>query len=75
MLGAGVAPMPSGRPPARLLARDDAAARLLAEGILELLARRRGPWALRLTGLPLGDPTAAELSAALPDMCSRSRVG
>jgi hypothetical protein len=67
MLGAGVAPLPSGRPAARLLARDDAAARLLAEGILELLARRRGPWALRLTGLPLGDPTAAELSAALPD--------
>jgi hypothetical protein len=67
MLGAEVAPLPGGRPTARLLAADPAAARLLADGILDLLGRRRGPWALRLTGLPLGDPTAAELAAALPD--------
>jgi hypothetical protein len=67
MLGDGTAPVPGGRPTARLLARDDGAAQLLAEGILELLSARRGPWALRLAGLPLGDPTAAELAAALPD--------
>jgi hypothetical protein len=67
MLGAAAVPLPGGRPTARLLAADPAAARLLAGGILDLLSRRRGPWALRLTGLPLGDPTAAELAAALPD--------
>jgi hypothetical protein len=67
MLGAAAAPLPGGRPAARLLAADPAAARLLADGILDLLARRRGPWALRLTGLPLGDPAAAALTAALPD--------
>jgi hypothetical protein len=67
MLGAATAPLPGGRPAARLLAADPAAARLLADGILDLLGRRRGPWALRLTGLPLGDPTAAELATALPD--------
>ncbi|MDQ1663014.1 MAG: hypothetical protein QOJ68_2994 [Blastococcus sp.] len=67
MLGAAAAPLPGGRPTARLLAADPDAARLLADGILDLLSRRRGPWALRLTGLPLGDPTAAELAAALPD--------
>jgi hypothetical protein len=67
MLGDGTAPLPGGRPTARLLARDEGAARLLADGILELLSARRGPWALRLTGLPLGDPTAGALTAALPD--------
>jgi hypothetical protein len=67
MLGDGTAPVPGGRPTARLLARNDGAARLLADGILDLLAARRGPWALRLAGLPLGDPTAAALTAALPD--------
>jgi len=67
MLGQGTAPLPGGRPTARLLARDDGAAARLAAGILELLSTRRGPWALRLAGLPLGDPTAAHLTAALPD--------
>jgi hypothetical protein len=67
MLGGDAAPLPGGRPTARLLAADADAARLLAAGILRLLSRRRGPWALRLAGLPLGDPTAAELAAALPD--------
>lgn len=67
MLGSAAAPLPGGRPTARLLAADPTAARLLSAGILDLLGRRRGPWALRLAGLPLGDPTAAELAAALPD--------
>lgn len=67
MLGAGTTPLPGGRPTARLLARDDGAARLLADGILDVLARRHGPWALHLAGLPLGDPTAAHLAAALLD--------
>jgi hypothetical protein len=67
MLGDGTAPVPGGRPTARLLARDEGAARLLADGILELLSARRGPWGLRLAALPLGDPTAAALTAVLPD--------
>jgi hypothetical protein len=67
MLGSEAVPLPGGRPTARLLAADDDAARLLAAGILRLLSSRRGPWALQLAGLPLGDPTAAELAAALPD--------
>jgi hypothetical protein len=66
MLGDGVLPAPGGRPPARLLARDDAAAGLLAAGILDLLASLRRPWTLRLAGLPLGDPTARHLAARLP---------
>jgi len=66
LLGDGTAPVPGGRPTARLLARDDAAAGLLSAGIVDLLGTLRGPWSLRLCGLPLGDPTTAHLAAALP---------
>ena len=68
LLGDGpeVGPLPEGRPPARLLARDDATAALLAEGVADLLDRLRGPWTLRLAGLPLGDPTVRRLAALLP---------
>jgi hypothetical protein len=66
MLGARTSPVPGGRPTARLLARDDEAATQLAAGICELLDTLHGPWTLRLTGLPLGDPTVRELSARLP---------
>lgn len=65
VLGADTAPLPDGRPTARLLARDEAAAALLAAGVLALLQSLWGPWTLRLTGLPLGDPTARELAARL----------
>jgi hypothetical protein len=67
ILGDGVAPVPSGRPPARLLARDERAAGLLADGICDLLGRTTGMRRLRLAGLPLGDPTARALAARLPD--------
>lgn len=67
VLGDGVGPLPGGLPPSRLLARDPAAAELLAEGICRLLGTVRGLRRLRLTGLPLGDPTARALSARLPD--------
>ena len=63
MLGAAAAPLPIGRPTARLLAADPAAARLLADGILDLLTSQRRPWSLRLSGLPLGCPTTAALAA------------
>jgi hypothetical protein len=66
LLGDGTTPLPPGRPFARLLARNEESARLLAAGITGLLDRLRGPWTLRLAGLPLGDPTARELAAALP---------
>jgi hypothetical protein len=66
VLGADTAPVPGGRPTARLLARDEDVATSLAAGICELLDTIRGPHTLRLTGLPLGDPTARELSARLP---------
>jgi hypothetical protein len=67
VLGDGVGPVPPGRPPSRLLARDPEAADLLAAGICDLLGTVRGPRRLRLTGLPLGDPTARALAARLPD--------
>jgi hypothetical protein len=67
VLGDGVGPVPGGRPPARLLARDERAAELLAEGICELLGSLRGFRRLRLAGLPLGDPTTRALAARLPD--------
>jgi hypothetical protein len=66
MLGDGTAPVPGGRPPARLLARDEDAAAALAAGVGDLLHSLRGPWALRLTGLPLGDPASRDLAARLP---------
>jgi hypothetical protein len=66
LLTAAAGPLPGGRPPARLLARDAAAAEALADGIVGLLAARRGPWRLDLAGLPLGDPTLRALAARLP---------
>ncbi|MCF6507193.1 hypothetical protein E9549_07205 [Blastococcus sp. MG754426] len=66
LLGQGGAPLPGGRPPARLPARDAEAAGLLADGVLLLLDSLHGPWSLRLSGLPLGDPTARALAARLP---------
>jgi hypothetical protein len=65
MLGDGTAP--PGAPGARLLARDEDVAGLLAAGIDDLLCSLRRPRQLRLAGLPLGDPTARQLSARLPD--------
>ena len=66
MLGGEAGPLPGGRPTARLLARDDAAAAALADGIVSLVTRRPLPWRLDLAGLPLGDPTARALAARLP---------
>ena len=66
VLGAGALPLPGGRPTARLLARDERAADLLAAGVCDLLGTLRRPWAVELAGLPLGDPTARALSARLP---------
>ena len=67
LLGQDCGPLPQGRPTARLPARDEAAAGQLAAGVLDLLASLRGSWwSLRLTGLPLGDPTARALAARLP---------
>ncbi len=71
------APLPDGRPAARLYARDDDVARRLAEGVADLLDRLRSPWTLRLAGLPLGDPTVRHLAALMPDSSlatSRSRL-
>ncbi|MGY1813444.1 hypothetical protein [Blastococcus sp. SYSU D00820] len=66
LLGSAV-PAPPGRPPARLLARDDEAAGLLADGLLGLFAGLRRPWTLRLGGLPMGDPTLRALGRRRPD--------
>ena len=66
LLGQDVPPLPAGRPPARLLARDDDAALRLAGGILRLLEGLRRPWRLRLAGLPLGDPTTRALAQMTP---------
>ncbi|TYP89885.1 hypothetical protein [Blastococcus xanthinilyticus] len=66
LLGQLASPLPPGGPTASLPARDEAAAERLAAGILGLLESRRGPWSLRLTGLPLGDPTVRALAARLP---------
>ena len=65
LLGDAVGPVPGGSPPRRLYARDDDAAARLADGVVVQLARLRGPWALRLAGLPLGDPTVRRLAAVL----------
>ncbi|SFL94940.1 hypothetical protein [Geodermatophilus ruber] len=67
LLGDGLGPVPPGAPAARLPARDDAAAQRLAAGILALLDGHRRPWTLRLTGLPLGDPTLGALGRLRPD--------
>jgi hypothetical protein len=67
LLGQSAGPIPPGLPPARLLARDPALAELLADGICDVLGSLRGPERLRLTGLPLGDPTARALAARRPD--------
>jgi hypothetical protein len=69
LLGAGaeVGPLPEGRPQSRLYARDDDVARGLAAGVVDLLDGLRGPWTLRLAGLPLGDPTVRHLAAVMPD--------
>jgi hypothetical protein len=67
LLGSGIAPSPPGGPPARLLARNEEMAGLLAAGISDLVHSLRRPRQLRLAGLPLGDPTARELAARLPD--------
>jgi hypothetical protein len=66
VLGDAVGPVPGGRPTSRFYARDDDVARRLADGMLQQLHRLRGPWTLRLGGLPLGDPTLRHLAAALP---------
>ena len=63
----GSSPTPPGGPSARLLARDEELAALLAAGIADLLHSLRRPRQLRLAGLPLGDPTARALAARMPD--------
>jgi hypothetical protein len=67
LLGEGAGPVPPGRPPARLLARDDDVAARLAAGMLTLGSGRRAPWSLCLSGLPMGDPAARALGALRPD--------
>jgi hypothetical protein len=67
LLGSGVGPVPPGRPPSRLLARDDDVAARLAAGLLALVSGRRTPWSLSLTGLPLGDPTSRALGVLRPE--------
>jgi hypothetical protein len=66
LLGADLDPLPGGRPPFRLLARDDATAGLLAGGVIDLLGGLRGAWALELRGLPMGDPVVRALADRLP---------
>jgi hypothetical protein len=66
LLGDAAGPLPEGGPWSRLYVRDDERARRLAEGVLDQLDRLRGPWTMRLGGLPMGDPTLRHLSAALP---------
>jgi hypothetical protein len=66
LLGGTTAPLPGGRPPHRLPAGNPEVADLLADGVLALLGSLRGPWAMRWSGLPLGDPTVRALAARLP---------
>ncbi|SDO32367.1 hypothetical protein [Geodermatophilus sp. DSM 45219] len=66
LLGDGL-PVPVGAAPARLPARDDAAAGQLAAGVLGVLDRLRRPWTLRLAGLPLGDPTLRAIGRLRPE--------
>jgi hypothetical protein len=63
----GTESAPPGAPAARLLARDEEVAGLLAAGVADLLSSLRRPRVLRLAALPLGDPTARRLAARLPD--------
>jgi hypothetical protein len=65
LLGDTVGPVPGGGPTSRLYARDDDVAGRLADGLVDLLAGVRGPWTMRLAGLPLGDPTVRRLAAVL----------
>jgi hypothetical protein len=65
LLGAEAGPLPEGRPHARLHARDDEVAGRLAAGVADLLDSLRGPWTLRLAGLPLGDPTVRSLAGQM----------
>ncbi|MCZ2812363.1 hypothetical protein O2W15_13055 [Modestobacter sp. VKM Ac-2979] len=67
LLGAEPGPLPPGRPQSRFPAQDDDVAERLAAGVIGLLDQVRGPWTLRLAGLPLGDPTVRHLAAGLPD--------
>ncbi|MGY1623487.1 hypothetical protein ACI789_14925 [Geodermatophilus sp. SYSU D00965] len=67
LLGDGAGPVPPGSAPARVPVRDDAAAAQLAAGVLDLVESLRRPWTLRLTGLPLGDPTTRELGRLRPE--------
>ncbi|MGY1772984.1 hypothetical protein [Blastococcus sp. SYSU D00813] len=67
LLGDAAGPLPPGRPPARLLARDDDVAARLAAGVMSLTAGRRTPWTLALTGLPMGDPTLRALGGLRAD--------
>jgi len=64
--GAPAGLAPAGRPPARLLAADPAAAAQLATGVLGFLDGLHRPWTLRFAGLPPGCPTTAALAAASP---------
>jgi hypothetical protein len=66
LLGEEPGPVPGGLPPFRLPARDDATAARLADAVLAFLDSLRGPSTLRLSGLPLGDPTVRALAARLP---------
>jgi hypothetical protein len=67
LLGDGAGPVPPGAAPARMPVRDDGAAARLAAGVLELVGSLRRPWTLRLTGLPLGDPTTREIGRLRPE--------
>ena len=58
--------LPEGRPPAAARARDDDVAGRLGYGVADLLDAARGPWTLRLAGLPLGDPTLSVLATLMP---------
>jgi len=59
---------------ARLPARTEAAAEKLAEGIVTGLPRR-GPWRLRLSQVPPGDPVVGALMARLPHASARAVEG
>ncbi|WP_409330501.1 hypothetical protein [Trujillonella humicola] len=67
LLGEVAGPVPPGRPPARLLARDDDVAARLAAGVLALTAGGGTPWTVSLTGLPMGDPTLRALGELRAD--------